>query len=428
MNVVLYVNSFLPTIGGRELVVYHLACALMDLDHQVRVVGPGGVWRHRKLKFRYPVHRHSNIVRYQWRKLLHGGSLAQEVPWHVGFRWGLYEGIFLSQLIMNTVRWGCDVIHAHNTYPTGYIASRLERFKKLPLVITPHGADIHMIPKIGFGLRLNPLLATKIRFALQKATTVTAISSSVEKSLLEAGAPLDKIRRVPNGVDIERFERPIGRDVRAWLGVEIDSRLICTVGNYHPRKGHEVLIRTMPLILKNEPRARLVIVGRYPETLTTLVRDLGLREKVLMTGSLTFPDMPHSQTVMDNQTADQPDWLAGLYQCSEVYVSPSIDEKAEGLSLALLEAMGARLPVVATDISGSRDIIQNSVSGLLVPPSQPSKLAEAILLLLGNEEIRSRLGANARNAVGTYHWRETARQYVTIYEEAREMLKRTHSV
>jgi len=396
MNIVFYANSFLPSIGGREIVVHYLARTFMKLGHQVRVIGPSGWWRHRKVRFEYSLHR--------WPTLR-----------------GLFdEQVQFTQLFLDTTIWGCDVIHAHITYPSAYTAACLKRLKNFPLVVTPHGEDIHVIPELGHGLRLNPLLMPKIYQALQSADILTSISASVEASLLDAGAPRDKIRRIPNGIDIERFQRPISAHVRKWLQLQEESRLIVMVGNYHPRKGHEVAIRSMPFILAQESRARLIIVGRNNDALRPLIRELDLNEKVILTGPISFPAITpkedRSQAVYNN-----PDWLAAIYRSSDVYVSAGVDEGSEGLSLALLEAMGSGLPLVATNISGNRDIIHDGESGFLIPPADPNQLANAVLRLLNNDELRTHMGIKAKEVAKQYQWSEIARQYLAVYQEAREL-------
>ena len=264
MNIVLYVQSFLPSLGGRELVVHYLARSLQSLGHRVRVVIPGGFWCYRNIRLGYPVHR--------WPTLR--GRAAKYV--------------MLPQLLLDTTLWGCDVIHAHSTYSSGYIASLLKKVRNVPLVITPHGEDIHVIPEIGFGQRLDPIQRPKIEYALKNADVVTAISGSIKASLLDAGTAPEKIREIPNGVDLERFQKTSGTDVRRWLGLPPDARLLVTVGNYHPRKGHESLLRAMPYILKSEPRARLVIVGRNSGELLPLIDFNGLNGSLLFISGLSL--------------------------------------------------------------------------------------------------------------------------------------------
>lgn len=370
MNIVLYVNSFLPTIGGRELVVHYLAGALREIGHQVRVVGPAGWWSQRKVRFGYPLHR--------WPTL----------------RGRFVEQVQLLQLLLDTAIWGCDIIH-HNTYPTGYIAARLKRIRDLPLVVTPHGEDINIVSELGFGMRLNTAVGPKINYTLERTEMLTAISAGIEASLVNAGALREKIRRIPNGVDVERFQKPaVAADIRKWLKLPAESRVILTVGNYRPCKGHEVLIRSMPLILYAEPNIYLVIVGRGTDKLRPLLRELDLDEKVRLTGSISFPAV--ASWGQSHSVNHSPDWLACLYRSSEMYVSAGMDEGAEGLSLAVLEAMAAGLPVVATNISGNKDIVIHGDNGFLVPPADPSKLAETVLLLLKSNDIKFRLGRKAK--------------------------------
>ncbi|PXF54979.1 MAG: hypothetical protein C4B57_05075 [Deltaproteobacteria bacterium] len=370
LNIVLYVNSFLPTIGGRELVVHYLAGALREIGHQVRVVGPAGWWSQRKVRFGYPLHR--------WPTL----------------RGRFVEQVQLLQLLLDTAIWGCDIIH-HNTYPTGYIAARLKRIRDLPLVVTPHGEDINIVSELGFGMRLNTAVGPKINYTLERTEMLTAISAGIEASLVNAGALREKIRRIPNGVDVERFQKPaVAADIRKWLKLPAESRVILTVGNYRPCKGHEVLIRSMPLILYAEPNIYLVIVGRGTDKLRPLLRELDLDEKVRLTGSISFPAV--ASWGQSHSVNHSPDWLACLYRSSEMYVSAGMDEGAEGLSLAVLEAMAAGLPVVATNISGNKDIVIHGDNGFLVPPADPSKLAETVLLLLKSNDIKFRLGRKAK--------------------------------
>jgi len=399
LNIVLYVNSFLPVLGGREFVVHYLADALGRLGHQARVVGPAGFWRNRHERYGYPVHR--------W-------------PTLRGF---MSEQVSLASIALDTALWGADVIHAHNTWPTGYHALRLRRFRRYPLVVTPHGQDIQSIPEIGHGLRLDPALNEKIVFAVQNADLVTAISKNIENALLDAGAAPGRVRLIPNGVDLARYRRPPSTDIRRWLGVEPEARLIVTIGRYNPRKGQDYLVRAMPRILAQEPRARLVIVGNKTEALSPLIRELGLEARVVLTGgispsrSILAGSLPAGETV-------EPDYLAELLAASEMYVSAGIQNNAEGLSLAVLEAMASGLPVVATAISGNTDVVSEGENGHLVAPADETALADGILRILTQPANLDRLRGRARETASRYAWTNVAQQYVDCYREAMEISRR----
>jgi len=387
LNIVLYVNNFLPKVGGREMVVFHLANELDKLGHQVRVLGPTGWWRYRKVQFNYPVHR-----------------------------WPTLRGLFSEQvdfvnLLLDTTLFGCDVIHAHNTYPTGYSAIWLKKLKNIPLVITPHGVDIQTIPEIGHGLRLDSKLRPKVDRAVQSAELLTAISANVENAILEAGASNKKIRTIPNGVDISRFKCQNKKNSREYFGLQEETKLILTVGNYERRRGHEELVKALPIILKNEPNARLIIVGKGTEVLQPLINELNIEDEVVLTGQISPPSF---------EVPDE-DKLAEIYCSSDIYVSAGVNEDAEGLSLALLDGMAAGLQIVATDISGNRDIIKDGVSGFLVPPGDVDQLADRLIKALQDNELSMRMIAESKKTIEKYSWREIASQYVDVYRECMSM-------
>lgn len=384
LNVVLYTGSFLPKIGGREMVVFHLAQAFRRLGNRVRVLGPSGWWKSRKHQFEFPVHR--------WPTL----------------RGWFPEQVAYAQLRMDVSIWGADVIHAHNTYPTGYVGTRFTKGRQIPLVITPHGRDIHVIPEIDHGLRLDPVIGRKIEHAVREANLVTAISGSVKDSLIDAGASEEQIRHIPNGIDFERFRQADGPDVYKQLKLPPDARLVLTVGSYERRRGHENLIKAMPAIKAAEPRARLVIVGRSTHKLQPLIDELGMADDVVTTGEIGFPA----------NGASHNDLLAAIYRASSVYLSGGMAEGAEGLSLAVLDAMAAELPVVATNISGNRDIIVDGQNGLLVEPGDVESIAERSIRLLQDENLRKRLGQAGNDTVRKYSWDEIANQYLDLYREA----------
>ena len=384
LNIVLYTNSFLPHVGGREIVVYHLAKSLTEAGHKARVVCSGGWWSHRKFVYPFPVVRWPGIP-------------------------GLSEMQSSRMLLtLDIARNGCDVISAHATYPAGYVALFNKSYSGIPLVITPHGEDIHVIPEIGHGMRLQPELAEKIGEVLSRAEYMTAISDSVVKSLKDAGAPEDRIVEIPNGVDFSRFTGESDIDVRERFGIADDKRIILTVGNYVRRRGHEELVSAMALVSRQSSDAHLVIVGRGTEVLEPMIRELGIQDLVTLTGGVPPVELnPESEDV-----------VAAFYRESDIYVAPGMSEGSEGLSLALLDAMASGSSIVATCISGNRDVIVDSENGLLVDPGEPQTLADGILRMLADSNIASRCREQALKDVQPYSWTRIAEQYVETYRKA----------
>lgn len=384
LNIVLYNHTFLPQVGGREFVIFYLANALRRLGHRVRVVGPAGWWRYRDTVFDFPVHRWPGI----------GGRRS--------------EWLMRSQLRADLSLWRADVIHAHSTYPSGCVAVEVGRQVGLPVVVTPHGEDIHVIPEIGHGMRLDPRMARRIEHVVGSADALTAISASVRDALIDAGAAPERIWSIPNGTKSDRFDHAATDGVRERYGIPEDAAVILTVGSYVRRRGHEELVSAVARLREQRPDAHLVIAGRGTSALDAHIRSIGARGYTTLTGSIDHPAV--SGTARDD--------LAGLYRMAEVYVSAGMAEGAEGLSLALLEAMAAARPIVATDISGNRDVLEHEISALLIPPGDVEALTAALHAVLTNATLAARMGAAAKRSVAPYDWEAIAQKYVACYRRA----------
>ncbi|MBV1905164.1 MAG: glycosyltransferase family 4 protein [Pseudomonadales bacterium] len=387
MKIMLFNNSHLPLIGGKEIVVHQLAMSFMELGHETVVVGPGGYRRFRKFNYPYRLFRWPTIP-----------LVSNELIWQ-------------ALLILARMRFRCDIIHAHTTYPNGYTAAKLKKIITCPLVITPHGADIHKVPEIGFGHRLDPVKDKKIRYALGIADHATAISESVASSLEDAGLEKSKITLIPNGVDKLRFTASVDLDAYDYLGIPRDSSLIVSVGNYHIRKGHEVLVAGFTKALESDEKLRLVIVGAKSEVFCKKIEDAGMGKYIKFTGALDFP-LPGQE--------DKTDVLVALLQASKAYVSSSIAEGTEGLSLALLEAMSSGACIIATNVSGNRDIIIDGQNGLLIAPESPEEMTDAIVRVVTDRPMGERLSAEGQRSVEPYSWLSIAKLYVSLFERELE--------
>jgi glycosyltransferase involved in cell wall biosynthesis len=261
------------------------------------------------------------------------------------------------------------LIHAHefgaNTY--GAIAARM---LGVPLVATVHGRQY-------FPDRATRRAAYRI---LSHITTVVAVSEDVKRLLVEVtGAAERRIRVVHNG--IARWTPPAPDEIarrRAALGIGADERIVGVVGSLYGVKGHRYLLDAAPQILRTQPATRFVIVGRGErETeLRAHAVALGLGERVRFLGFRTD--------------------VRDLLSLFDVFALPSL---SEGLSIALLEAMAAARPVVATRVGGNPELITDGETGLLVPAGDSPRLADAVTRLLQHEREARRLGENAMHRV-----------------------------
>lgn len=202
------------------------------------------------------------------------------------------------------------------------------------------------------------------------ATRVVAVSEAVrDETARTLGVPPERITVIPNGVNTHEFT-PTPRPVVAPV-------IGCT-GRLHRKNGHRILLDAFAAIREAVPEARLLLVGDGPERgpleRTVTRRGLG--------GAVTFA----------GEQADVRPWLHRM----AVYVQPSI---AEGMSNSILEAMACGLPVVATRVGGTPEVVEDGVSGLLVPPDDPSALATSLLTLLGDPARRAAMGAAGRDRV-----------------------------
>jgi glycosyltransferase involved in cell wall biosynthesis len=202
--------------------------------------------------------------------------------------------------------------------------------------------------------------------------------------------------RIYNAIPLERFSEvqidPLAKKVT--LGIPPDAPVIGTVGRLADQKGYCYLIEAAPIVLQECPQARFLIVGDGPLTgeLKNQASRLDLDPHIIFTGARSD--------------------VGELLACMDVFASSSL---WEGLPTVLLESMVCNVPIVATDIPGTNELIQHGVNGWLVPPANPQELASAILKLLGDSSLRAKLYCNALETVKTFSIDSVARSYESLY-------------
>lgn len=262
------------------------------------------------------------------------------------------------------------VIHAHDLWANllGVPAGRLAR---VPLVI----ASRRYLDDLEW---YTPWRKRAVCLIYLLATWVVVNSQAIsERLVVKEQVPAEKIRTVHNGVDVERFSRARPEREKLLPNVGKSSKLIAVLANMYSRvKGHAGLISAARIVCEHEPGAVFLLIGDGPERprLESQVRDADLDKNVLFVGRRT----------------DIPQWLA----CCDLSVLAS---ETEGFPNAILESMCAGLPMVATAVGGSKEIIVNGANGLLVPPGNTAALAEAILRLIRNPQLATTLARAGQN-------------------------------
>lgn len=228
-----------------------------------------------------------------------------------------------------------------------------------------------------------------------------AVSGEVAPAIVQTIGPVQpKISVICNGVDIKRYMQPVDRAaIRRRLDLPAAARLLIVVGTLKPQKGHRYLLETLPEVIAQCPELHLLVVGdgELRTELETQARRLGLDGHVHFLGN----------------RGDVPALLAA----SDYFVLPSL---WEGLPMALIEAMAGGLPVIATEVSGTRQVMLPGETGLLVPPGDVDRLRAALLQLVTNPEQARSMGAAARRRVSAaFSAQQQAAEHVALYRRAR---------
>lgn len=240
----------------------------------------------------------------------------------------------------------------------------------------------------------SPMLRSLDRLLTNRADAIIAVSNHVRDDLLANGADGSKVQVIHNGIDIEAFDGMAGATARPIRGAG-DEILIGCVGNLNPIKGHIHLIRAMPRVLAEFPKARLILIGEGPEhaSLQLLAASLGVENAVTFAGF----------------RADVPPIMRQIDIC----VQPSLQES---FGIVLLEAMAAGVAVVATNVEGIPEIVVDGVTGRLVPSADPDALGAALRDLIGDADTRRNMGAAGRKRVeAAFDIRRTVRGYEDLY-------------
>jgi len=245
------------------------------------------------------------------------------------------------------------------------------------------------------------------RFAKALIVSLADVNICVSASVRESSAPWERLmhRRVQqvvinNGVSLEEIDRAEGssRRWRSVLGGGDGQVLIGTAGDLKVEKDPLTLIRAASLVLASAPNTRLVLVGDGPlrKEAEVLARRLGLNDHVVFTGLVQRREVYE------------------ILHALSVVIMPSL---VEGLSETIVQAMAAQKPVIASDIPPNRELVQDGVTGYLVPPQNPKALTKVILELLAKPELRRSMGLAARKVIeARLDIRHIIEQYESLYE------------
>jgi glycosyltransferase involved in cell wall biosynthesis len=265
-----------------------------------------------------------------------------------------------------------DILHTHLYHPNLY-----GRLAALGLGLSGVVASVHnSYSRVKFHRRLWNYLLARV------TDRILVASPQVWEDLRRYdGAPASRLLLLPYGIRLEELDTPVSREeARQALGVT--GFILGAVGRLEEQKGHAHLLEALARVQEEMPDALLLLVGdgRRRVVLEDQARESGLAERVRFLG--TRRDLPL------------------IYRALDLFVQPSL---WEGLPLALLQAMGAGLPVLATEVSGVREVVADGVNGRLAPPGAPAALAAALVELYRQPEARARIGAAAHLTIREHY-------------------------
>jgi glycosyltransferase involved in cell wall biosynthesis len=373
-------HTFLPHVGGIERVVYEQCKRVTEKQFEPIVL----------------THRNYTERTY----VFDGIQVRCYDSINIGFRLGIPYAIpHINSLktFLETVKSN-DLIHVHgHPYLSSLLASKIAKRYGKALVLTQHNTFIEYNNVWDEIEKLNDLMIGKQ--VLREVDKIIAVSNATKNYVLSLGADPEKIEVLHNGVDINRFKPLTGvkDEMRKKLGIFKDASVVLTVRRLVYKNGIDTLIKSAKIAVKKNPKLVFITVGKGPdfEEVEEKIAQLGLQRNFRLTGFVSDEELPR------------------YYNAADFFVLPS--KSGEGLPLVALEAMACGLPVIATNVGGTSEIM-NKDCGKLVPPNSPESLAKAILGF--SHEDYSVLRKDLRTMIEQkYSWDTNVEKLCEIYEE-----------
>jgi N-acetyl-alpha-D-glucosaminyl L-malate synthase BshA len=366
------------SIGGSGVVATELAHALAARGHEVHLV--------------------SSDLPFRWRSGVPGLSFERvETPAYPLFRQPQYLLALTNTIVRLAHRRPVDIVHAHYAVPHATAAFLADEILKSGLegraprtVTTLHGTDITLVGS-------DPSFRDVVAFSIERSHGVTAVSESLARDTRDALGVSRAIRVIPNFLDCAAYRRlPDGALRRHFCDGSRGEALVLHVSNFRPVKRVGAVLDVFRRITA-ERHARLVLIGDGPDR-AELERHAAATG---LSGSVEF-------------VGEQPDVVPWL-SAADLFLLPS---SQESFGMAALEAMACEVPVVASRVGGLPEVIEDGVTGFLRDADDLDGMAHAALQVLGDPDLRRRLGAAAAEHVRTHFCEDTiVPRYEAFYRE-----------
>lgn len=295
----------------------------------------------------------------------------------------------VREIIGTYRRFRPDIVQSH-MFDASVPAALAGIICRVPVVVTAHSTVYEL--DTWKRRAINPILG-------RLASGLVAVSNAVAEAFVAAGVPHRKVTRIYNGVDVTRFNGPRDNGLRQELGIGDGGPVVGMIANIRPAKDHALLIRSTSQVVRRIPGMHLVLAGDAgPADIAGLER---------LAATFGVADRVHILGLRD----DVPAILRSL----DLFALAS---KIEGLPVSIIEAMAAGRPVVASEVGGVRELVEDGTTGFLVPPGNEEAMSDAIIRLLSDKEKLACFGRSAqRRAIDLFSVEAMATAYQSLYRE-----------
>ena len=382
---VLFLTNAFPDFSSsyRGIFIQKMASLLQTEGYRISVVTP-------KIYDGSPYLENQNGIKVYRFPFFAGNKLLIEYKKVPYLKMVLYylTGLFLTSYVLFKNR--CSLIHAHWAIPTGLIGALVGGVLRKPLVVTIHGSDLRM------AMESSGLIRKLFIFVSKRAAHVNCVSKAQEEENQQLGIPRGKMSTFPMGVEETFLEA--GRNRERISGKKPFT--ILSNRNLLPIYNVSLLIRAIPMVLKEEPATKFLIAGEgaEKESLEEEARNLRVSSSVQFLGRVPHQQMPH------------------LLSRADLYVSTSL---SDGTSVSLLEAMAVGSFPVITDILANREWVTDGENGFLVSTENEDALARRIIDAMHNQTLLERAREKNCEIVREKAFlRKTIQRMAEIYEHS----------
>ncbi len=393
MKILLVADQYYPpTLGGSAISSRRLAHGLAERGHQVSVIAPA-------LSFRHSVEHDGNTTVYRCRSV---SPLISSPGKKAPPRFALLPDGMVERTLAKVRP---DVIHIQTPALIGAIALKFAKRMGIPVVATNHAMPDNVLPFVPFKVNKEwrPYKVFESRYweeiitLLDQCDFVTAPTNLACDMLYENGLSKQAVP-VSNGVDLHLF-KPTSpeekRSLKERFNLPLDRPILLYAGRMSVEKRLDVLVEALPKALARAP-FHVVFTGSGPMDVPTMIQEAHCADHVTFTG------------MVDEST------LPLIYRAADIFVLPS---EAELQGMVLLEAAASGLPLIGANASAIPEIVHHGVNGFLHVPGSADDLADRIVQLVEDPDLREKLGQRGLELVQHHALRESISQFESIFRD-----------